>query len=368
MRTQTTSLVVMVILALTAAGCSYMDFGLASDKPEWGQAGAAKEGGPARLRARRLAEALSAWEEEGGLQTEDYQIGPADVLEVSVFALEAPGETSVLRRTVSQGGNVTLPWIGPFRVIGLTASECEDRIRTAYDGRYLKEPQVTVSVEQYRSAPVVVTGTVNKPGVFYLESGSSTVLEMLALAGGLAKNAGDELLIIRGSADASARLQAPEGAPVAADSPGGAKESVAVDLKELVDRGNLLLNLPVRAGDIITVPPRAPQFVYLLGYVRRPGAYELTEGSRVDALRAVALGGGLAAMARAEKSFLIRETPEGQETVPVDLAKVARSELPMLYLEPGDTLVVGTTISGRVREFVAPNMGASISATASVAP
>ncbi len=365
---QTTGLVALAALAITAAGCSYMDFNLASRSPEWGQPGAANENGRARLRARRLAQALSAWEREGVPGPGDYRIGRADVLELSIFALETPDETGVLQRTVSEDGNVTLPLLGVFHVAGLTASECEQRIRGAYEGRYLRNAQVTVSVAQYRSAPVVVTGTVNKPGVFYLESGSSTVLEMLARAGGLSRDAGDELLIVRGTPDAPADRQAGNDGPVPAEPSARGAEGVALDLTELIDRGNLLLNLPIRAGDIITVPPCAPQFVYLLGYVRRPGAYELTEGARVDALRAVALGGGLTSTARAQKSFLIRETPEGQNTIPVDLARLARSELPPLYLEPGDTLVVGTTTTGRLREFLAPNMGASISASASVAP
>jgi protein involved in polysaccharide export with SLBB domain len=99
---------------------------------------------------------------------------------------------------------------------------------------------------------------------------------------------------------------------------------VVIDLKHLVDDGNLLLNLEVRGGDIITVPPRSPDYVYVLGYVQRPGAYELKDGVRVDALRAVALAGGLSPAARAENSYLVRETAKGQLVVPVDLTKIAR--------------------------------------------
>jgi protein involved in polysaccharide export with SLBB domain len=128
----------------------------------------------------------------------------------------------------------------------------------------------------------------------------------------------------------------------------------------LVDEGNLLLNLPVGAGDVITVPPRAEQYIYVLGYVQRPGAYELGDGVRVDALRAIAMAQGLSAAARAENSVLIRETAEGQMVVSVDLTKIARNVRPPIYLEPGDTLIVGSSAVARLAEFVRPSVGAGV--------
>ncbi len=347
----------IIWLALLAIGCTHLDFDIDSDEPEWGEPNQRRTASLARLRTVRLAEALSAWKAEHAFEAVDYRLGPGDVLEIDIFALEKPGTTATLTRTVAQDGSITLPWVGTIPVVALTVSQSEDRIEAAYSGSFLREPQVAVNVKDYRSAPVVVTGAVNKPGLFYLERSSSTVLEMLARAGGLSKSAGDELLIVRakGGTQASAPTH-------------GADGSIGIDLEQLVEQGNLLLNLPVRGGDIVTVPPRDTQYIYLLGYVRRPGAYELERGRRLDAVRAVALGGGLAGIARAHKCFLIRDSVSGQKVMPVDLTKLARCELPPLYLEPGDMLVVGTTAMGRICEVLAPSMGASISASASVAP
>ncbi|MCK4282826.1 MAG: polysaccharide biosynthesis/export family protein [Candidatus Brocadiae bacterium] len=347
----------LIWLAFFVMGCTHLDFDMDSDEPEWGEQHQRRTASLARLRTVRLAEALSAWQAEHAFEAVDYRLGPGDVLEIDIFALERPGATASLPRTVAQDGSITLPWVGTIPVAGLTVSQSEDRIEAAYWGTFLREPQVAVNVTDYRSAPVVVTGAVNKPGVFYLERSTGTVLEMLARAGGLSKSAGDELLIVR----------AKDGARAGTPTHGG-DESIGIDLEQLVEQGNLLLNLPVRGGDIITVPPCDTQYVYLLGYVRRPGAYEMEPGRRLDAVRAVALGGGLAGIARARESFLIRQSASGQKAIPVDLVKLARCELPPLYLEPGDMLVVGTTAMGRVFEVLAPSMGASISASASVAP
>jgi protein involved in polysaccharide export with SLBB domain len=194
---------------------------------------------------------------------------------------------------------------------------------------------------------------------------------MLAQAGGPLEEAGDELLLIQGQPPA--RLIAEYGgadavaADMAADVLGRpSSEVMTIDLRELVDAGKLALNVCVRGGDVIAVPPRAADYVYVLGYVRRPGAYELGAGNRLDALRAVALGGGLMSSARAENSHLIRETTAGQKAISVNLTKLAKGEVPPLYLEPGDTLVVGTSFMGRVSEVLAPSLGANISASAAV--
>jgi len=331
-----------------------------------------------QTRMERLAQALAAWKSEvGGEEAPDYLLGPGDVLEVGVFALESPGKTAALTRTVSQDGYITLPWVGGIPAVGLSARGLEETIKAAYAGRYIKDPQVTVTVTEHQSCAVVVTGGVTKPGVYYLTTNSSTVLAMLAKAGGLTEEAGDLLLMVRsGNAVAQppdlGQSPAEDGAlelgvdaaltaahqPAAAQT--GGRKAVTIDLRQLVDEGNLVLNFKVGNGDIITIPPRAEQYFYVLGYVRRPGAFEIRDGLRVDTLRAVALAQGLSGAARAENSFLVRETAEGQKICPLDLTKIARGVRPPVYLQPGDTLVVGSSLLGRLSEFIRPTLGAGL--------
>ena len=142
---------------------------------------------------------------------------------------------------------------------------------------------------------------------------------------------------------------------------------VPVDLKQLIDNSDLQQNVDVRGGDIVAVKSVARSFVYVLGYVARPGAYEMRGSGDIDALRAVALAGGLLPSARAENSFVVRETTNGQSIISVNLVRVAHGSKPSLVMEPGDTLVVGSGFFARLSEFVRPSASASVGASYSPA-
>jgi polysaccharide export outer membrane protein len=351
MRNAHAAAVVMTAM-VSFIGCSHQDFTrpavhnpltdlLDSRKPY-----VETEDRPERTRAKRFAEAQAARQDAARAEEGGYRIGPNDVLSVSVFALEEPTRTTTLERTVSGRGQIALPWIQTVTAQGLTPRELESRIRAAYAGQYLTDPQVTVTVAERRSAAVTVAGAVQEPGVYHLERNRSTALEVLALAGGLSEDAGDLMLVQRRKRTAD---------PVAEPS------VMRIDLKQLIDEGDLTLNVPVGHGDIVTVPPRHKVFVYVLGYVRRPGAYELKDGMRIDALRVIALGGGLSPEARAANSVLIRETETGHEIVDLDLIKIAKGIRPPVYMGSGDTLVVGSSLGARFSEYLRPraNVGAS---------
>ncbi len=345
---------VALILVVAAAGCSQLDFGLASSEPEWGSTPASDAAPSSTQSQQTLDQVLAAWDAQARPAEGDYLIGPGDELEVDVFALEQPGQTSSLDRTVSSDGNITLPWVQSVKVQGLTVPGAERAIKAAYDGRYIKDPQVTVNVSEYASSTVVVTGAVNRPGIYPLKHNEATLLECLSLAGGPTREAGDELTLVRPQRGKGADEARPD--------------SIRINLLDLLGGGKPLLNVPVGGGDVITIAPRTDEYIYVMGYVRRPGAFKLTNLRRVDAVSAVALAGGLANTARAANSFLIRRNSDRQHAIPVNLDKVARGDVQPLYLNAGDTLVVGTGFGGRVAEVLAPSMGASVSASASVAP
>ena len=353
-------LAVALVFVAAAAGCSQLDFGLESSAPEWGK-GKAAAAAPSPQQSHRLDQVMAAWDARAGQAEGDYRIGPGDELQVGIFALEQPGVTTTLTRTVSTDGGITLPWVQGVSVQGITVPQAEKAIIAAYAGHYLQDPQVTVNVTEYTSSTVVVTGAVNKPGIYPLKHNLATVLECLSLAGGPTHEAGNELTLVhqpRSGAGAEA-VTTPQNADA---------NAVRIDLQALLSGGNQLLNLPVSGGDVITIAPAVDQYIYVLGYVQHPGAFKLDAMQRMDAVSAVALGGGLAKTARAANSFLMRLTPEGQHVIPVDLDKVARGDVPPLYMGAGDTLVVGTGFGGRMTEVFAPSMGANISASTSMVP
>src|SRR5690348_10196147 len=126
--------------------------------------------------------------------TPDYQIGAQDVLEVNVF--EAPELNRSLR--VSASGKISMPLIGSVQAAGLTVAELENSLGEKYS-KYIEEPQVGVLVSAVQSHPVSVLGAVKNPGTFQLQT-PTTLLQILAKAGGLTPDAGGEVWIMRGGA------------------------------------------------------------------------------------------------------------------------------------------------------------------------
>ncbi|MFO1352891.1 MAG: polysaccharide biosynthesis/export family protein [Gammaproteobacteria bacterium] len=141
--------------------------------------------------------ALSA----GGAQTnghgvEDYRVGPQDLLDVNVFGVkELSGTVRVDAR-----GFITLPLIGQVEAGGLTSSELEKRIADKLGENYLQNPNVTIFIKEFASQRVTIEGAVGRPGIYAL-SGATTLLQAIALAGGLGQlAAADDIKLFRGGA------------------------------------------------------------------------------------------------------------------------------------------------------------------------
>ena len=177
--------------------------------------------------------------------------------------------------------------------------------------------------------------------------------------------AGNALYIMRvpaGQAGTATTTEAAaEGVAAGAAAGDGKPPLIAVDLTQLIERGDLRQNLDVVRGDIITVSSRLDDIIYVLGYVSRPGSYPIKEGQRVDAIRAVALAGGLSSSARAQNSHLVEETEQGQRVTEIDLLSIAKGKNPPVYLKAGDTLIVGSSMMARLAEFIRPSVGAAVS-------
>lgn len=109
----------------------------------------------------------------------DYRIGAQDMLEVNVFGIEE------LKREVQvdSGGKVLLPLVGQMQAGGRTPGEFSDEIETALKAKYMKDPQVIVTVKNAQSQRVTIDGAVNKPGVYPL-TGPTTLLQAISLGGG----------------------------------------------------------------------------------------------------------------------------------------------------------------------------------------
>src|SRR5712692_2124135 len=137
----------------------------------------------AQLRQRRTQERAAT----------DYPIGPGDVLEISVPAMEELKDRAV---RVSGEGVITLPFVGTVRAGGLTERELKEEIRRRLEADVMHNPQVNIFVREYRSRQVAVIGAVEKPGLYSLASGADTILDMISLAGGMKEEAAPRIYFI----------------------------------------------------------------------------------------------------------------------------------------------------------------------------
>jgi polysaccharide export outer membrane protein len=113
---------------------------------------------------------------------DDYRIAPLDVLEISVFQVPDLGGTV----QVSASGDIDMPLIGAVPASGKTLSELKAELTKDLGDKYLQAPDVSVSIKDAMSQRITVEGAVNKPGV-YPTSGPTTLMQVVALAGGLAE-------------------------------------------------------------------------------------------------------------------------------------------------------------------------------------
>jgi len=277
---------------------------------------------------RRLLE-LSRGETQAAKESsaEDYRIGTEDLLDISVF--EAPELNRTVR--VSASGEISLPLIGALQAAGLTASDLEAVLREHLKQTYMKDPHVSVFVREMQSHAVSVFGAVEKPGVYQIRD-SKTVVEVLSMAEGLADDAGDKVIVVRGTDD-----------PGIGDSAGSnpsEPRTISIDLKDILQSGDPRYNVMVYPGDIVKVPKAG--IVYVVGEVKKPGGFLLKTNENISVLQALALAEGLTNTSAKSRARIIH-TNEGtgkRTEIPIDLQKVLTGKAPDPILHANDIVFV----------------------------
>jgi polysaccharide export outer membrane protein len=193
-------------------------------------------------------------------------LGMGDMVRVTVF--RNPELTTEAR--VSERGTILFPMIGEIPVAGLTPSQAGQRIGDKLrNGKYVVNPEVTVSMMQVNSRQVSVLGNVVKPGRYPIDSTSVRVTDFIATAGGISPTGSDSVTILMNR--------------------NGRQERVEVDLADMFRRGDLSANIALEPGDTIYVN-KAPM-VYVYGEVQKGGAYRVEPHMTV--MQAIAMGGGI---------------------------------------------------------------------------
>jgi polysaccharide export outer membrane protein len=247
-------------------------------------------------------------------QDGDYQIGTDDVLQVIVWGNKDLDQTVAVR----PDGKISFPLAGEIKAAGLTVPQLTRTLTDKLSGP-VKNPNVSVIVKEIRSYRVYLVGRVEKPGVHPIKAGTP-LLQALTLAGGVSPGADlSSAYVIRGN------------------------EKIAVDLRKLIQQGDLTQNIVLVTEDTIVVPEATAATseiggsqIYLLGKFAKPGVYPIKQDLPV--LHALFLAGGMAPGADPKNAFLVR----GSTRTPIDIDRlIQQGDLSQnLILKAGDTLTL----------------------------
>jgi len=228
-----------------------------------------------------------------------YRIAPGDLISIDVFG---EPDLSMERVRVPGNGAVSYPLLGEINVEGLTAPALERKLTAMLRDGYLRKPEVTVTVLEYR--PFYVSGAVQNPGGFAYKEGI-TVEKAITEAGGFSESAlREQITILREGVNES--------------------EPHAARLSDTV-----------YPGDVINVKGQANAnaVFYVYGEVGTPGSYPFREGLTVE--KAIVLAGGFGARASKRKISIAREGDPPQRLERVDLDT---------KLQPGDVITIGASL------------------------
>lgn len=266
-----------------------------------------------------------------------YLFGPNDELEISGSELLESGSKP---SKINGEGDVDVPMVGRVHVASLTAEQAEEKLDNLLR-KYIRDPQVMVNVVAVHSQPVSVLGAVNTPGVHQVQ-GYKTLLEMLALAGGIRQDAGYSIRITRRLEWGCLPLPSAQ-----VDSTG--QFSVAeVNLKQIMDAKDPEDNIQILPNDVISVPKA--ETVYVVGDVKRSGGFALDEKRSVSVLQALSLAEGLNGTADTHHARILRlkEGADQREELPVDLKQVLAGKKPDVAMKGDDILFIPSSTSKKV--------------------
>jgi polysaccharide biosynthesis/export protein len=253
----------------------------------------------------------AAQKNESNSDSGPMRLGVGDLLEVNVYGVP---ELSTKAR-VSNSGDVYLPLISYVHVADLSAEEAQALIeKRLSDGGFLKNPHVSLFIDEYSSQAITVLGEVAKPGPYPI-MGERRLYDLISAAGGLTEKAGRTVTIShRTTPDQPVTVRLGEGLAQTSES-----------------------NVPVKPGDTIVV--QRAGIVYVVGDVGKPSGF-LMDNDSLTVLKAIALAGGTNRTAKLNGAKIIRKTPEGMQETAIPLKNILQAKAADVPMRADDILFV----------------------------
>jgi polysaccharide export outer membrane protein len=255
----------------------------------------------------------------------DTPLGAGDLIHIEVF--DVPELSRDVRISVS--GEIGFPLI-------------QDILS---QGGLVSHPQVSVFVKDQVSQPVTIIGAVGH-SMTYQVFRPTTLLELIANAGGISDNAGTEILVTRSTLREVVK-------PISDTTSGGSDseaQTIRIQLQDLLNTENTTFNILVQGGDVVNVP--AAGMVYILGRgVSQPGGYVLqSRGEQTTVLKAVALAHGLGGYAKPDDAVIYRINPKTgvREAIPVHIKQIEKNKSEDVAMKSNDILYVPDNLALKV--------------------
>jgi polysaccharide export outer membrane protein len=248
------------------------------------------------------------------------KIGARDLIAIQVY------DSPELSRTIRVGadGNIRLPMVNEqIKAEGLMPDDLETAVAKALaEEDLIVDPFVTVTVVEYSSRPISVAGAVRSP-ITFQASAPVTLLEAVTRAGGLTEDAGSEILI-------SKNQPSPTGLPTSLIQ--------RIPVKALIDSADPDANLKLTGGEEVRVPQAGRIFV--VGNVKKPGAFVVRDGSETSVLKLLALAEGLSPFASKQAYVYRREGSGPKNEIPIELNQIMDRKIADVALLPNDVLYI----------------------------
>ena len=269
-------------------------------------------------------------------QNTAYRIGPRDVLTLTIYA--GGQKQQVTHLTVSSQGMINVPFVGPVRTVGLTIPQLEKLVKEPLAANFFVNPEINIVISEYHSLQYYISGAIGSPGLYEMKS-EATLMELIAKAGGVSSNRGNIAYILHQSTNHVESEK--ENHSLFSD-----KDPLKIDLKKLLDKGDMRQNIVLQSGDVVYIPLQASldlaeSKIYVEGEVKSPGVYDYQEG--LTALNACIMAGGFSKFAAPNRTRIIRQNGEDQIIIKTNLNDVKKGKIPDTEIKPGDRIHIPET-------------------------
>jgi polysaccharide export outer membrane protein len=240
--------------------------------------------------------------------------------------------------TVSNSGKIRVPFAGILHVANMSPSEVASLIAEKLREQDLvKDPQVTVRVNDYRGNTIYILGEVMQPGQYYMR-GEMYLLDLIGLSMGF-PNDGVLYLYRRTPVQEDAAGADGDGDTVSGRTM--VTQAIPIEIRELAEGRRPDLNYKLQPGDMLYVPLNRPKYFYVTGDVNRTGSFEIPPRRELLVSEAMAFAGGPTRTAKISKGILVRQDENGQrQELALDFNAILRGKKPDFPIQQNDIIFI----------------------------